>query len=183
MYTQTIAHVRHTLDTVFAELDTVFGLPAAMRSYSPASDVWSIDQILEHITLTSHYLLITISNSCEKCCKRAARGVPIQGTESDLEAIKVIGHPDAFEWLRPEHMEPTGTLTLAEVRKRMHDQHQRCLTILEQLSHGQGALHRVRMSVQDLGKLDVYQWLYFLAQHAQRHGIEIKRLQTLYKQL
>jgi hypothetical protein len=38
------------------------------------------------------------------------------------------------------------------------------------------------MSVQELGKLDVYQWLFFLAQHAQRHAIEIQRIQAQWEQ-
>jgi hypothetical protein len=44
-----------------------------------------------------------------------------------------------------------------------------CLIQLERLGNGVGALCRVTMTVNDLGKIDLYQWLYFLAQHARRH--------------
>ena len=38
-----------------------------------------------------------------------------------------------------------------------------------EIGGGEGALHRVRMSVNDSGKLDLYQWLDYLGQHARRH--------------
>ena len=56
----------------------------------------------------------------------------------------------------------------------MREQRRECLEILEQLGGGEGALHRVRMSVNQSGKLDIYQWLYFLAQHARRHLDQMK---------
>jgi len=37
------------------------------------------------------------------------------------------------------------------------------------MGNGEGSLCKVRMSVNELGKIDLYQWLYFLAQHARRH--------------
>ena len=43
------------------------------------------------------------------------------------------------------------------------------LEILNRLDGGEGVLHQVRMSVNDSGRLDLYQWLYFLGQHARRH--------------
>jgi hypothetical protein len=66
---------------------------------------------------------------------------------------------------------------MVEVRLTMRIQQRDCLLILDQLANGEGSLHKVRMSVQELGKLDVYQWLFFLAQHAQRHAVEIERIQ------
>ena len=51
----------------------------------------------------------------------------------------------------------------------MREQVRECLDLLGRLGGGEGALHRVRMSVNDSGKLDLYQWLSFLAQHARRH--------------
>ena len=58
----------------------------------------------------------------------------------------------------------------------MSKQVQECLQILDEIKNGEGLLHTVRMSVQDLGKLDMYQWLYFLVQHAKRHIVEIERI-------
>ncbi|MBZ0286179.1 MAG: DinB family protein [Anaerolineae bacterium] len=175
-YQQTIRRVGEALQSTFDSLDTCFDLPANIRAYPARPGEWCIDEILEHITLTSHYLMLVIKNSRDKVLKRAKTQTIVPG-ESDLEPIIRIGDPDAFPWVRPEHMEPTRAKPMAEVRTIMRDQQRECLTILNQLANGEGSLHNVRMSVQELGKLDVYQWLFFLAQHAARHAVEIERIQ------
>ncbi len=176
-YQETICVIREALVHTFDQLDEIFDLNEQVRTYKPVPDQWSIDEILEHITLTSHFLILVIKNSRDKALKRS-KTQPIEDAESNLEAIKRISDPDAFPWVRPEHMEPTGTKPINEVRLTMREQQQECLAALDQLADGQGSLHKVRMSVQNLGKLDIYQWLFFLAQHAQRHLIEIQRIQT-----
>ncbi|HEY1016143.1 MAG TPA: DinB family protein [Herpetosiphonaceae bacterium] len=171
-YEQTVAAVRDAIEASFAELDRWFERPAAERGYRPRDGGWTIDQLLEHVTLTSHFLLLIIRKGCAKAAKRAASvGLPAAG-ESDLAALEPIGHPDAFAWLRPEHMEPAGA-PAAGVRGLLGRQRDECLALLDSIAGGAGARYSVRMSVQSLGKLDMYQWLYFLAQHARRHGAEI----------
>lgn len=174
-YQTTIAAVRDQLAASFQALDARFELPAAARAYRPAPDTWSADEILEHVTLTSHFLLIVIRQGVAKALKRAATQ-PVPEGESALEPIQAIGHPDTFPWIRPEHMEPTRARSSAEVRATMARQFEECQALLAQIGGGEGCLHRVRMSVQELGRLDMYQWLFFLALHAQRHDREIGRL-------
>ncbi len=165
-FERTIQRVQSELIETFDRLDAFFDLPDELRQFQPAEGEWSIDEILEHITLTSRFLMITLEQSLAKVLKRAQQQ-PI---------------PDAFGWIRPEHMEPTRTISSADVRHRMKTQRDICLNILHQIAKGEGALHRVRMSVQDLGKLDMYEWLYFLIQHAQRHVVEMDRICTTYHQ-
>ena len=174
-YAATARAVRRELTEAFDELDGWFERDPAGRACRPRDGGWTIDELLEHVTLTSHFLLIVIRKGCAKALRRAARQA-IPAGESDLAALEAIGHPDAFPWLRPEHMEPAGASSPAEVRARMRRQRDECLELLDSLAGGAGALHLVRMSVQALGKLDLYQWLYFLARHARRHGTEIGRV-------
>lgn len=174
-YEKTIEIVQQTLSETMAELDTWFEQPDESRGYQPQDGGWSIQKILEHITLTSHYLLLIIRQGQEKALRRAGRGEQVEAGESDLERLAPIGHPDAFPWIRPEHMEPAGT-SLTEIHERLHTQYQECLTFLAALGHGEGALYTVRMSVQNLGKMDMYQWLYFLALHQKRHIAEMEQV-------
>lgn len=180
-YEATIAQVRDKLTSTYTGLDAWFDQPFAIRTYRPLDNGWTIDEIFEHVALTSHFLLSVIRNSCVICIKRRATR-PIVGDESNLDQMNHVGHPDSFSWLRPEHMEPTRAAASAEVRTRIHDQYAECLDIVDQLSHGEGSLHTVRMSVQNLGKLDVYQWLYFLALHGERHSVEIECVLHEYQQ-
>lgn len=175
-YLQTIQRVTTELNSTFDQLDRFFDVPIVVRRYAPSADVWCIDQILEHITLTNHFLMLTLRRSATIALRRAKTQTIPEG-ESDLDKIVRISQPDAFAWIRPEHMEPTGEKLSDEVRVLLRRQQQVCLSILAQVPAGEGSLHTVRMSVQALGKLDMYQWLYFLVQHARRHITEMERLE------
>lgn len=175
-YEQTLQRVTTELNSTFDQLDRFLDLPVAIRQHTPLPDVWCIDQILEHITLTNHFLMLTLRRSATIALRRAKAQSIAEG-ESDLDKIVRVSDPDAFAWMRPEHMEPTGEKSSDEVRALLRAQHQVCLSILAQIPAGEGSLHTVRMSVQALGKLDMYQWLYFLVQHARRHIIEMERLE------
>ena len=168
-YARTFATVRAALIDVFAEVDRWIERPADVRSFRPASGGWTIDQVLEHISLTNHFLMLTLRKSVETAVSRAARGEPIPEGESDLERLATIGRRGSFQWVRPEHMEPTGETTSGEVRAILRRQGGECLALLDRMGRGEGALCRLRMSVDALGRIDLYQWLYFLAQHACRH--------------
>jgi hypothetical protein len=168
-YQQTIATVRASLIEVFDEMDGWFDEPAGLRALRPSEGEWSVDEVLEHVTLTNHYLMLVLRKGCERAVRRAARGCPVPEGESDLGLLDLIGRRGSFPWARPEHMVPTGMRPMEEVRSLMREQVRGCLEILARLGGGKGALHRVRMSVNDSGRLDLYQWIYFLAQHARRH--------------
>jgi hypothetical protein len=181
-YTETVQMLQRVLAETVAEIDIWFGMPEGSREYKPQDEGWSINEILEHITLTSHYLLLIIDKGCKKAQRRASLGEQLPEGESDLARLEPIGHLDAFPWIRPEHMEPGRTLALEEVRKRIQRQYQECQRILTALRQGEGALYTVRMSVQDLGKMDLYQWLYFLALHQKRHISQMERVYQEWKQ-
>lgn len=171
-----IERIRTELNSVFDQLDAYFGLPDELRQTHPATNEWSIDEILEHITLTNYFLMLTLRASLDTVQKRSKTQM-VESSESDLDSIVKIGDPDAFGWIRPEHMEPSRLKPMSEIRATMAAQRIECLTILDQIPNGEGSLHKVSMSVQSLGKLDMYQWLYFLVQHAKRHTVEIERIQ------
>lgn len=179
-FEKTVARVRADLDDTFDQLDAFFDCSVELRQYHPSEGEWCMDEILEHITLTNHFLMMTLAQSLSKVLRRAKTQAIPQG-ESDLDKVAVISDPDAFGWLRPEHMEPTRARSSEEVRHLMSKQAHECVEMLDQMGQGEGALHRVRMSVQGLGKLDMYEWLYFLVQHARRHLVEMQRIQRQYE--
>lgn len=177
-YERTIDVVRKSLLDTFEEVDHWFGRPDDCRNFKPAADAWSIDQVLEHITLTNHFLILTLRKWVEIARRRAARGDAILEGESELQRLDIIGQRGSFGWIRPEHMEPAGQHTPTVIRARMRQQLTECQDLLCQLGHGEGSLCRVRMTVNDLGKIDLYQWLYFLAQHARRHLQQMAELEA-----
>lgn len=178
---QILTQTRNTLETARKTVDPWFETQEKLLSFRPASQGWTVSEILEHIVLTSKYLLILIEKGAAKSKKNAQERSLIEELkdyELTNERLDAIGQHRAFAWIRPSHMEPTGERKLEDVRDDFHAQIDRCLILLEELKDGQGLLHKTTMSVNGLGKLDVYQYLYFLAQHALRHVQQMEKNQA-----
>lgn len=61
-----ISEIREFLLTTFSKIDSWFDKDAELRNYKPIGGGWTIDQILEHIVLTNHFLLILIDKGTGK---------------------------------------------------------------------------------------------------------------------
>lgn len=173
-----ISNIRQSLTANFTEVDKWFDVSDELKVYRPINGSWTIAQILEHIALTNFFLLKLIDKGADK----ALRNINNLNLEEELanyqfenEALREIGVSQSFLWIRPEHMEPKGEKTLQEVRLELIEQKMRCLQHLDKLPNGEGVLYRTTMTVNSLGKIDVYQYIYFLAMHAQRHIQQIQR--------
>ena len=53
-------------------------------------------------------------------------------------------------------MEPAGTVNMTDIRNKLHQQLIECLECLNELQNGEGVLCKTMMTVNDLGKIDVY---------------------------
>ncbi len=168
-HSSTVAAVRQSVLDVFGHVDACFDLPGDERTFRPESGGWTVDEILEHVALANHYLLLTWRKAVGTAVRRAAEGEQRPAGESDLERLRAIGERGTFRWVHPEHMSPRGQASSAELRERIRGQARECLALLDRIDDGEGALFRLHMSVDHLGRIDLYQWLYFLAQHARRH--------------
>ena len=165
----TISSVRCALDETFARINAWCVLPENRLQQRPAyPHAWTAAEHLEHVALVNHFLLLTIGKGVAAALRRA-RTQPIPAVESDLARLAPIADPDAFPWEPPGHMIPSGSKSLDEVREMLAGQHWQCLGHLERMGRGEGRLCCFSMSVNRLGRLDMYQWLYFLAQHGRWH--------------
>lgn len=173
----TVKALRYEIEDVFGLLDDWCSRSPEIAALVPKDVGWSIQLILEHIAIVNRFLMLTISKGADLAVRRAER-LPIPERESDLFILAEIADPDAFDWRSPEHMIPSGKVTLEEVRGVLATQHQECRRLLEKMAKGEGFLHTVRMSVRNLGKLDMYQWLWFLLMHARRHLAQMERAEV-----
>ncbi|MBV8254368.1 MAG: DinB family protein [Chitinophaga sp.] len=173
--------VREALLTNFRELDQWFEKDPALLNFKPERDQWSIREVLEHISLTNYFLLLIINKSTRRALDRKRNGhnvvVPAD-YEEKFAQIDVIGSK-SFGWVRPEHMEPEGLKNLAEIKALLKQQYAQCMYNVSLLKNGEGVLVFTNMSVNQLGKLDIYQYIYFLTKHIERH---IRQMQRLEKQ-
>lgn len=162
---------KHTVIKTFEDIDDWFSKDENIRNYKPKNGGWSIDEVLEHITLTSFFLLKIIRKSKDKSINNPSDNNPnfYQYDYEVIERLEDIGKHKSFPWIRPEHMEPTGDKSLDDIRKEMIAQKNECLEILDLLKNGEGLERKTTMSVNEIGKIDLYQYIYFLSLHAKRH--------------
>ena len=161
------------------ELEACFELPEDRLGCRPAPDSWSPSEVLEHVSLTSHYLLLLVQKIAEKVRRRQERGL------TSLFAPPHFEHLDGFAtreyaWDCPEHMLPTGKAAPREVRTRLRVQARAIAELLDEFPDGAGSLHELRLTLLDPDAhngdgLDLYQFLHFLGLHAERHLAQIGR--------
>jgi len=179
-----IANIRQNLSDTFAKVDAWFDTDTLLMDYIPKAPGWTIRQILEHITLTNHYLLILIRKGTIKSLGKAAK-MNLHAMPADYKIdwlnLNTIGTHNSFVWNRPQHMEPTGSVELGEMRQKLKDQLIECLSCLDQMPNGEGALYKTMMSVNNLGKIDVYHYILFLGLHAKRHITQMENIKRNFK--
>ncbi len=174
---------KHIIE-VHAALLEWFDASQSLKTYRPIDGGWTISEVLEHVELTSHFLLKLIEKSANKSMRKAET-LPtnhlISSYDLSLDRINRIGIHKSFLWTRPEHMEPKGDKQELNVKKGLVYQLNSCLTWLQILDSGQGLLHQTTMSVDGLGKLNVYEYIYFLSKHAERHLQQMAENKTEYE--
>lgn len=159
----------HLLQT-HAAIFNWFLVEDSLKHYRPIDGGWTILEILEHIALTSHFLLKLIDKGTDKAIRNVKKmAIEDMVNDFDLEKINKIGQHKSFDWIRPAHMEPTGNKNDFDIRNELITQINRCLNQLDRLKNGAGLLYKTTMTVDDLGKLNVYEYIYFLSKHAERH--------------
>ena len=184
LLTDVIVEIDQKLTTAFDQLADWFGAPEQLRRYQPTGGGWTIDEILEHVALTNHFLLILIDKGAAKALKNAHGlnlATELAARQSARARLDEISEPGAFKWMRPDHMAPQGLKSGLEVAATLRQQLQQSRAVLARLPTGEGVLHCTTMSVNDLGKMDVYDFVYFLAKHAERHLAQIASVAAEYQ--
>jgi hypothetical protein len=179
MLTGVVNKIKADMLDVSGKLDHWFDVDDTLLGHKPAGGGWSVREVLEHISLTNQFLLLIIRKLAAKAMERAKKEdylSKLDGYRFNWEKLEMIGKPGMFAWQRPEHMEPTGNVCLEDVRATLKLQQEECMDLLDQLKDGQGVLYTIRMSVNDLGKIDVYHYIFFLVQHMKRHIVQMEEL-------
>jgi uncharacterized damage-inducible protein DinB len=179
-----ITRIQNDLSKAFADLFLRFEANDELLDYRPPKGGWTIREVLEHISLTNYFLLILIRKGTVKAvdiAKEKNFDELLLNYDLDWEKLKVIGEHNSFEWNRPEHMEPTGKLSLNEIKSTLKEQMRECLSFLDQMPNGEGVLYKTMMSVNGLGKIDMYHYIYFLVQHINRHLTQIEKIRIEFK--
>lgn len=79
-------------------------------------------------------------------------------------------------------MEPTGNVSFDEIKNKLQLQENECRACLTTLQNGEGVLYKTMMSVNGLGKIDVYHYMLFLVQHIKRHIMQMQKIKLEFDQ-
>jgi hypothetical protein len=177
-----IYFVRTALIEQFKELDKWFDHSPELLSYKPEADQWNIREVLEHIALTNYFLLLTINKATQRALNRRVPGVRLIASEAykaKFREIETISSK-SFGWVNPAHLEPEGLMDLPQIRKRLKQQFTTAMYNLSLLSDGSGTLVKTNLHVNNLGALDIYQYIFFLTRHIVRHQHQMISLSDQY---
>lgn len=177
-----ILDIERNLINAFNHVDLWFDEPESCRSYKPINGGWSINEILEHISLTNHYLLILIEKGFRKSLKNVQNNILKSEIDkylaiTNLKLDEVAIH-SKFTWIRPTHMEPQGNKSSVSIKNLIRLQCDKCAYYLQKMPNGEGVLHKTTMTVNDLGKINVYDYIKFLINHAERHITQMENSKT-----
>ena len=181
---ETIIFIDNELTQTLNDYQNWFTLKSDLLSFKPKIG-WSIEQVLEHVTLTNQFLLILIRKGKRKAIELSAKkdlNTIIESYQINLQSLDAIAKHKSFDWIRPEHMEPKGVKELEQVRSLLKNQINECKEILKEMKNGEGILYKTTMTVNNLGKIDVYQYIYFLCQHAKRHIEQMQKVMNEYSE-
>jgi len=180
-----IQEIQTHLIKTHAQVFDWFDVDREIKEYRPIDKGWTISEILEHIALTSHFLMILIGKGSDKAL-RNVKELSLKELRNnfdyDLSKIDEIGIHKSFEWTRPEHMVPKGEKSEWEIKDELVSQLNDCLHHLVKLKNGEGLLYKTTMSVNDLGKINVYDYIYFLSKHAERHIRQMEENRTEFEE-
>jgi hypothetical protein len=174
-WTHVIATLAGRIDRSFQHIFDALALPSRSLQFRPSPGAWTILEIAEHVTLTNHFLLLLVEKIAQRARRRSGAGELDPPPPSRFDALERLALPD-FRWESPEHMRPSGSLDANSVCERLASQRDRVLTLLREFPCGEGALHRIRMSVVGPDeRLDLYQFVGVIALHAERHAEQARR--------
>jgi uncharacterized damage-inducible protein DinB len=143
--------------------------PADVAAQRPSADGWSIAEVVEH--------LLIVENGIGRLLGRLAREAetlgPETSTASVIPSLDRLALSDVRRRIQsPTSVAPTGSMTLDEAVTGLAESRRRILELVHRVSGR--ALGGLTAPHPLFGSLTFYQWLLFLAQHEERHTLQIR---------
>lgn len=165
-----LAELRAELDrTRDGLLAAVARVPAELAALRPEADCWSVAEVVEHLQIVED----RAGRLLGKLGEQAETVGPEVSSASVVSSLDRYGLSSPRRRINaPDAVAPTGAITLAEGLAGLAESRRRLLELIHRVSGR--ALDEVAAPHPLLGRLSFYQWLLFLAQHEERHTIQIR---------
>lgn len=162
---QTISQIRKELIRSISALDAWFDKDDALFARKLHGSTKTVRDLMEDVVLANRHLLNIID--------RARMGSRIDAHDPPVKDYLVFSQEidrelteNVFTWpIENPIFKPSS---LEQVRYEIREQLDRCLIHLELLMEGQTSAFQTEFSLGAIGRLDIYQSIYFLALHVRR---------------
>ncbi|MDP2886316.1 MAG: DinB family protein [Ignavibacteria bacterium] len=134
-------------------------------NFRPAGGGWSIQDILEHLSIVESQLIRLIATLTDKAAAATGPNPPLHAFEVSLEPY--LEQSRTEKYVTRDKFEPTGTVKAADSLKVLHDVQRELLNLRPRLQSVDPTL--VRFPHWVFGPLDLAQWLAFVGVHEERH--------------
>jgi len=167
----TAAVVGHLEDTRAKLRGVVDAVPAQLRGRRPADDRWSVNDVLEHLSLVESLFTKRISDAIATA-REAGLGPELAAERVPLaENIGVVVEDRVTRRTAPEPARPTGALDSAAAWQAVEQSRRRLVDTL--LANDGLALSEVFTTHPAFGAMTIYQTIEFIAHHEARHRAQI----------
>lgn len=169
---------RYFAQTRSRVVEATSGLSDAQLQFKPASDRWSIAEIVEHMAIVQERVLTRILQQLPQ------GAAPEPGRDSQLlDALVREKIPDrSIKATAPEFIRPTGQVPLHEALERIFANYERLISFLESTPGlREHILESIPLRVVTNGAyatMDGYQWALAAAAHDERHVRQIEELKA-----
>ena len=144
-------------------------VPAGLRTQKPAPDRWSVQDVLEHLTL--------VEGRSAMLLRALSEAAPPFGDTSPVDPTAVDRALLANRTMKvsaPEPIQPTGTMSVEAALAALDGARAQLLAVLD-AAEGKD-LSKVSRPHPALGPLDGYQWVGALGGHEMRHTLQIDEI-------
>lgn len=171
-----------TLDEIYAMMAqehdrfsaTVGRLTDEQAQYRPASEQWTIAEIVEHIAIVNSGFL----RICHKLLKQAvaAGAPPLAGLQLKHILLLDDGQQNPIKFPAPEVVKPQGGQSIAASLAKIAEIHEGLQAVRPRLAETDCSAQTFPHPA--AGQLNPYQWLIVLGEHMDRHRQQIQALQA-----
>jgi len=149
-----------------SRIDAWFDMDSSLLDHRSATTTKTVTELLAQAMLTNRFIIQILDEGHTKNIKGNLNGIPVAEYCAKIQELEdVNSSPVDFDFT-PSLQDGIG---LKEIRYEIREQLHRCLIHIENLFDAEIEPFETNLSIGELGKLDAYQCIYFLALHVRRY--------------
>jgi hypothetical protein len=165
-----ISHNREKL------LQSVSGLSVAQLDHKAEETVWSVSDVLNHVSLVDEANAKLTSNMLKRASAKSLPPDPSPEASVIHSMDEIFARMNAAKFQAPEFVAPHSHAPVDESLARLKASRERMLANVEQLDGYD--LSELTFPHPFAGDLNTYQWILMAGAHEFRHAEQIKRMKS-----